>query len=170
MKSDGKIHLGTLGMGIPVIYSTVVSKVFSTHLAVESVLVKYLAKHSLKEDRGSFRSRLRVVVHRLGEAADDWSIEACLKLNDVRNKCGHIDDEHYKDLALRIQAPLDDLITLVKARNLRRETFQMSDFEWAGIMIYQRLHQLLELPYDPLVLGEYSSLPEELRRYFSEPR
>ena len=165
-RTNGKIHLGTIGMGIPRIYSEVVAKIMSSHLAVESVLIKYIKIKSLKPLKKQFISRLDEVQKALGERGCDWSIEASRMLNSVRNKCAHIDDENYQSIELRLESYLDTFIQFVEVHNERLKAHKICDFELACIMTYQRLYDLLELNYAPLEMGKFSSLPAELQRYF----
>lgn len=166
MATDGKIHLGTLGMGIPRIYSDVVAQIVSSHLAVESALIKHIQARSLIPSSKQFVSRLTAVKADLGAANEDWSITACRKLNKVRNKCAHIDDANYQSLEIRLLEPLDDFVKFVKQHNRRLGAHKISDFDWASTMTYQRVYEILGLAYDPLILGEHASLPKELGQFF----
>ncbi|MGV8865961.1 MAG: hypothetical protein ACOH2S_03490 [Janthinobacterium svalbardensis] len=167
-KTDGLIHLGVLGMGIPRIYNDVVAKIISNQLAVESILVKYVEEKLLKPKSNQFISRLNSVEKSLGEKDFDWSIDASRKLNSVRNKCAHIDGGNYQSIELRIESSLDNFIKFVELHNERLPVHKMSDFEWACIMTYQRLYELLDLDYPPLELGGFEELPSALKRHFSE--
>lgn len=167
-KTDGLIHLGVLGMGIPRIYNDVLAKIISNQLAVESVLIKYVEEKLLKPKSNQFISRLNSVKESLGKKASDWSMDASGKLNSVRNKCAHIDGENYQSIELRIESPLDEFIKFVEVHNERLPVHKMSDFEWACIMTYQRLYELLDLDYAPLELGGFKELPNALKRHFAE--
>lgn len=167
MSTGTKIHLGTIGMGIPTIYSDVISRIISYHLAIESALVKYIEKHSLTPKKEQFSSRL-ITVEQRGKLKD-WSIDACRKLNTARNKCAHINSSEYKNVQTRIEGPIESLISHVQKHNTRHEQHKMSNFEWACTLIYQRLYELLELEYDPIVLGALGSkpkLPDSLASHF----
>lgn len=169
MTTDGRIHLGTLGMGIPRIYSDVVAQIVSNHLAIESALIKRIQARSLAPRTRQFASRLTAVQVDLGTASDDWAINACRKLNKVRNKCAHIDDADYQSLEVRLSGPTDDFVTFVKLHNRRLDAHKISDFEWACTMTYQRIYEILELDYDPLVLGRHASLPQKMGQFFLLP-
>ncbi|MFQ2290658.1 hypothetical protein ACK323_03965 [Aeromonas enteropelogenes] len=158
MSTGTKIHIGTIGMGIPPIYRDVVSKIFSYHLATEATLAKYIEKHSLKPKKNQFSSRL-ISVEERGEFSD-WVIEACRKLNRVRNKCVHIESAEYQNIHIRIEALVEELVLYVSQYNIRHEQHKMSNFDWACTLIYQRLYELLELEYDPLILGDIGSKPK----------
>lgn len=164
--TDGKIHLGTMGMGIPVIYKDVVAKIVSSHLAIESALLKRIQSRALTPRSGQFASRLKAVVDDLGTDADDWSISACRRLNTARNKCAHIDDVNYQSLETRLMAPAEDFVSFVKSHNLRLKSHTMSDFDWACIMTYQRVYEIMGLRYDPLILNQYSELPTGMAELF----
>lgn len=162
--TDGNIHLGTIGMGIPVIYREVVANIFSSHLAVESTFAKYLETHGLWKAR-TFVARMRLVVAHHPLLASDWAHVACKLLNEVRNKCVHIDGPEYQPLENRLQGPLDAFVEFVRSHNTRLD-HKMTDFEWASTMVYQRLFEVLGLNYDDLELGRFSVLPAGLRQYF----
>jgi hypothetical protein len=169
MNEGTLIHLGTIGMAIPPIYTDVIAKIYGYHLAVESVLVKYILQNNLTPKTRQFDSRLAETKRHLKGAAKDWSIEACGKLNTLRNKCSHIDTAEYKLVEQRIQVHLEALLEVVHRSNKRHELHTMSDFVWACTMIFQRLHELLAIPYAPMILGDLGSspsLPRELARYF----
>lgn len=166
MATDGKIHLGTIGMGIPRIYSDVVAKIVSGHLAIESALLKRIQARSLVPKRDGFVSRLNAVVDDMGPVDEDWSIAACHKLNKVRNKCAHLDDLDYQLLENRLLGPVADFVTFVKQHNRRLEDHKICDFDWACIMTYQRLYDLLALDYDPLILEKYVALPKPMAEFF----
>lgn len=170
MNTDGKIHLGTLGKGIPRIYRDVVAQIVSNHLAIESALIKRIKARALAPRTIQFASRLTAVEADLGVVGAEWSINACRKLNKVRNKCAHIDDDaEYQSLEVRLLGPADDFVTFVKLHNRRLDAHKMSDFEWACTMTYQRIHEVLGLDYDLIVLGKHASLPPEMGRLFLTP-
>lgn len=149
------IHIGTIGMGIPRIYSEVIAKIISYHLATEALFAQYIKKHGLHVESDVFGKRLTVVKAH-SKRNKDWAMKCAWLLNDVRNKCAHIDTDDYKNVAQRLQLPLEKLIRTVQSKNKRHPSHLMSDFEWAGILIYQRLHEILEIDYPPLVLGAES--------------
>src|SRR5690606_1797776 len=105
----------------------------------------------------------------LGVMGAEWSINACRKLNKVRNKCAHIDDAEYQSLEVRLLGPADDFVTFVKLHNRRLDVHKMGDFEWACTMTYQRIYEVLGLDYDPIVLGKHASLPPEMAQLFLPP-
>lgn len=161
---DGNIHIGTIGMGIPVIYREVVAKILSSHLAVESTFAKHIEENQLA-DKDSFSARLHVVAEHVPVLASDWVFKACRALNQVRNRCLHINDKEYQALEIRLQESLDVFVQLVKDNNKRLDQ-EVTDFEWASYMIFQRLYELLDLKYDPLELGRFAVLPAGLSQYF----
>ncbi|MDF9903942.1 hypothetical protein [Pseudomonas sp. lyk4-40-TSB-59a] len=169
MSTDGRIHIGTWGMGIPKIYSEVVTKIVSGHLALESALCKQIKSRSLKPSRKQFAARLAVVVSDLGLPEEDWSIDACRKLNKVRNDCAHIGDGDYQFLAARIMEPAEEFVGYVKQHNTRLAAHKISDFDWACTMTYQRIYEICGLEYDPLIFGKHASLPTEIRNIFLSP-
>jgi len=169
MNTDGRIHLGTLGKGIPRIYRDVVAQIVSNHLAIESGLIKRIKARSLAPRTKQFGSRLKAVEDDLGVMGADWSINACRKLNKVRNKCAHIDDAEYQSVEVRLLGPADDFVTFVKLHNRRLDVHKMADFEWACTMTYQRVYEVLELDYDPIVIGRHASLSPDMAQLFLPP-
>lgn len=166
-RTDGLIDLGTIGMGIPRIYSEVMSKIFSNHLAIESIFIKYIKANSLNPENQQFISRLSEVQKSLNLQDCDWSIDASRMLNKVRNKCAHIDDENYQPIELRLGSHLDTFIQFVEEHNEHLSAHKMCNFDWACIMTYQRLHELLDINYDSLELEKFNTLPVELELHFA---
>ncbi|MFQ2750170.1 hypothetical protein ACK3YM_04995 [Aeromonas caviae] len=163
MSEGTPIDLGTIGMGIPIIYRDIVSKILSYHIAIESALEIYIAKNKLVSKK-QFSARLTTVEYNYRNS--DWSIEACKKLNKIRNCCVHIDSKEYKNLQKRIDIPVQEFIELVSQYNVRHSAHKMSNFDWACTLTYQRIYEVLNLEYDGLILGEFSRLPDSLARNF----
>ncbi|MFM5577122.1 hypothetical protein ACET7N_00210 [Aeromonas veronii] len=163
MSEGTPIDLGTIGMGIPIIYRDVVSKILSYHIAIESALEMYIEKNNISSEK-QFFARLRSVEENSGN--NDWSIEACKKLNKIRNSCVHIDSKEYKNLQKRIDIPTQEFINFVSKYNVRHSAHKMSNFDWACTLTYQRIYEILNLEYDDLILGEFARLPNSLARNF----
>ncbi|WP_155401788.1 hypothetical protein [Chromobacterium violaceum] len=167
MSNGTAIHLGMIGVGIHSKYGEIIYKIISCHLSIESVLARYIEKHSISS-KSSFSARLETVAERV--ASDEWSIEACRMLNKVRNCCLHIDSFEYKNVESRVVRPVNGFVDYVSKHCDRCALHGMSNFQWAFMMVCQRLYEILNIDYDSLTLdlfGLGAELPSSLSMHFA---